>query len=298
LSSSVAEAPRPADFVRQRYSVAEIARELWDARDLVSQFVRRDLTVRYVQAFMGIAWAVLMPLLIVCAGLIFRVVVATMANVPIEQASVVSLAAKAIPWAFFSGGLLTATHSVIGNANLIGKVYFPRESLPIASVLAQCTDLTIGVVVLGVLIPVLGVSLRWSALWAVVMLVLLIAFTTGCALLSSCANLFYRDVKYILQVVLNFGVFATPVFFEPEMMGRKGAAVMLALPLSPFIQGIDVAMVRGHSLLSPIAATTPKGQIEVWSPWMLLYAVALATVALSAGLVVFRRASGRFAEVA
>jgi lipopolysaccharide transport system permease protein len=298
LSSSVAEAPRPADFVRQRYSVAEIARELWDARDLVSQFVRRDLTVRYVQAFMGIAWAVLMPLLIVCAGLIFRVVVATMANVPIEQASVVSLAAKAIPWAFFSGGLLTATHSVIGNANLIGKVYFPRESLPIASVLAQCTDLTIGVVVLGVLIPVLGVSLRWSALWAVVMLVLLIAFTTGCALLSSCANLFYRDVKYILQVVLNFGVFATPVFFEPEMMGRKGAAVMLALPLSPFIQGIDVAMVRGHSLLSPIVATTPKGQIEVWSPWMLLYAVALATVALSAGLVVFRRASGRFAEVA
>jgi lipopolysaccharide transport system permease protein len=298
LSSSVAEAPRPADFVRQRYSVAEIARELWDARDLVSQFVRRDLTVRYVQAFMGIAWAVLMPLLIVCAGLIFRVVVATMANVPIEQASIVSLAAKAIPWAFFSGGLLTATHSVIGNANLIGKVYFPRESLPIASVLAQCTDLTIGILVLGVLTPLLGVSLRWSALWAVVMLVLLIAFTTGCALLSSCANLFYRDVKYILQVVLNFGVFATPVFFEPEMMGRKGAAIMLALPLSPFIQGIDVAMVRGHSLLSPIVATTPKGQIEVWSPWMLLYAVALATVALSAGLVVFRRASGRFAEVA
>jgi ABC-type polysaccharide/polyol phosphate export permease len=298
LSTSVAEAPRPADFVRQRYSIADIAVELWEARDLVMQFVRRDLTVRYVQAFMGFAWAILMPLLIVCAGLIFRLVVATMANAPLEPASIVSLAAKAIPWAFFSGGLLTATHSVIGNANLIGKVYFPRESLPIASVLAQCTDLTVGVVVLGVLIPIVGVSLYWTGLWGIVMLVLLIAFTMGCALLSSCANLFYRDVKYILQVVLNFGVFATPVFFEPEMLGRKGAKVMLALPLSPFIQGMDVAMIRGHGLLHPLIVTTAKGPIVVWSPWMLLYAVGLATVALSMGLVVFRRASGRFAELA
>jgi ABC-type polysaccharide/polyol phosphate export permease len=297
LSTFVAEAPRPEDFVRPRYSIAQIAVELWEARDLVMQFVRRDLTVRYVQAFMGFAWAILMPLLIVCAGLIFRLVVATMANSPLEPASIVSLAAKAIPWAFFSVGLLTATQSVIGNANLIGKVYFPRESLPIASVLAQCTDLTVGVVVLGVLIPILGVSLQWSALWGVVMLFLLIVFTTGCALLSSCANLFYRDVKYILQVVLNFGVFATPVFFEPQMLGRKGAALMLALPLSPFIQGMDVAMIRGHGLLSPLIVTTAKGPIEVWAPWMLLYAAALATAALSAGLVVFRRASGQFAEV-
>ena len=298
MASSVAETPRPADFVRRRYSIADIARELWEARDLVGQFVRRDLTIRYVQAFMGIAWAVLMPLLIVCAGLIFRVVVATMANVPIEPASVVSLAAKAIPWAFFSGALLTATQSVIGNANLIGKVYFPRESLPIASVLAQCVDLAVGVVVLGVLIPVIGVVLRLNAAWGLVMLVLLIAFTAGCALLSSCANLFYRDVKYILQVALNFGIFATPVFFEPEMIGGKGAALMLALPLSPFIQGMDVAMIRGHNLLLPLVAATPKGPVEVWSPWMLLYAAVLATVTLGAGLIVFRRASGRFAELA
>jgi ABC-type polysaccharide/polyol phosphate export permease len=174
---------------------------------------------------------------------------------------------------------------------------FP-ESLPIASVLAQCTDLTVGVVVLGVLIPIVGVSLQWSALWGVVLLFLLIVFTTGCALLLSCANLFYRDVKYILQVVLNFGVFATPVFFEPQMLGRKGAAVMLALPLSPFIQGMDVAMIRGHGLLRPLILTTAKGPIEVWAPWMLLYAAALAFAALGAGLVVFRRASGQFAELA
>src|SRR5439155_10817403 len=112
--------------------------------------------------------------------------------------------------------------------------------------------------------PVLGVRLPWTALWAVLMLVLLVVFTTGCGLLLSCANLFFRDVKYIVQVVLNFGVFATPVFFEPQMLGAKGAAVMLALPLSPFIQALDLAIVRGHNLLRPLTLETPKGPIAVW----------------------------------
>src|SRR5689334_680434 len=270
-SASVHETKPPVAFVRRRQSVAAIIAEVWDARDLVMQFVIRDVTIRYTQAVMGFAWALLMPLLIVGAGMMFKVVVATLSNTPLEGSSIASLAAKALPWAFFAGAISTATQSIIGNANLIGKVYFPRESLPLASVLAQCTDLTVGVAVLGVLIPIVGVSLQWSALWGVVMLVLLIAFTAGCALLLSCANLFYRDVKYILQVVLNFGVFATPVFFEPQMLGRTGAAVMLTLPLSPFIQGVDVAMVRGHGLLSPLIVGTAKGPIEVWAPWMLLY---------------------------
>jgi hypothetical protein len=97
LSTFVAEAPRPEDFVRPRYSIVQIAVEVWDARELVMQFIRRDLTVRYVQAFMGFAWAILMPLLIVCAGMIFRLVVSTMSMRP-RAGEHRSLAAKA-PWA-------------------------------------------------------------------------------------------------------------------------------------------------------------------------------------------------------
>jgi len=230
--------------------------------------------------------------------MMFKVVVATLSNTPLEGSSIASLAAKALPWAFFAGAISTATQSIIGNANLIGKVYFPRESLPLATVLAQSPDLVVGLVLLTIILPFIGVSLSWAALWVVVMILLLMTFTVGFALLLSCANLFYRDVKYIVQVVLNFGVFATPVFFEPQMLGRKGAAIMLALPLSPFVQAMDMAMVRGHSLLQTVTATTAKGPIVVWAPWMLGYAAASAVVLLFIGMLIFRSGSSRFAEMA
>jgi lipopolysaccharide transport system permease protein len=177
-------------------------------------------------------------------------------------------------------------------------VYFPRESLPLATVLAQTPDLVVGLIILMAILPFIGVPLSWAALWVVAVFILLIMFTVGIALLLSCANLFYRDVKYIVQVVLNFGIFATPVFFEPQMLGRKGAAIMMALPLSPLVQAMDLAMVRGHNLLTPLTVTTVKGSITVWSPWMLGYAAASAVLLLAVGMKVFRQASSRFAEMA
>lgn len=288
----------PAVTVRRPTSLTKIIKELWVSRDLVVQFMLRDITIRYTQAIMGFAWALVMPILIIGAGLIFRVVISTIANSPIEGASVAGLAAKAVPWAFFSGGLTTATQSLLAHSSLIGKVYFPRESIPVASVFAQTPDLVIGLVVVSIVLPVVGVALHAAAFWGLCVLVLLVLFTTGWALILSCANLFFRDVKYILQVALNFGVFATPVFFEPQMLGAKGAAIMLALPLSPFIQAMDVAVVRGHNLLEPLVVQSARGPVQVWAPWMLGYAAAWALGLVAVGLIVFRRASGRFAEIA
>lgn len=285
--------------VRRRASIAAIIAELWESRDLVVQFMLRDITIRYAQAIMGFAWALVMPVLIVCAGLVFRVVLATLSNSPIGGAGVAGLAAKAVPWAFFSGALTQATQSLLSQANLIGKVYFPRESIPVASVFAQTPDLIVSLMVVAIVLPVVGLSLHVASLWGIVMLLLLVLFTTGWALILSCANLFFRDVKYILQVSLNFGVFATPVFFEPQMLGHKGSAIMLALPLSPFIQAMDVAVVRGRSLLEPLALSAAgKAPVIVWSPWMLGYAAVLAVGLAGIGLIVFRRASGQFAEMA
>jgi len=169
---------------------------------------------------------------------------------------------------------------------------------PLATILSQSPDLAIGLVILTVVFPFVGVSLSWAALWIVIMMILLLIFTVGCALLLSCANLFYRDVKYIVQITLNFGVFATPVFFEPQMLGPKGAEFILALPLSPFIQAMDVAMVHGHNLLTSATVVTAKGPVVVWAPWMLGYAAGSAILLLTVGLLVFRRASTRFAEMA
>ena len=291
-------APDSPVFVGRRDSVGVVLRELWLSRDLVAQFIKRDVTIKYVQAFMGLAWAMLMPLLIVCAGLVFRVVVSRLSGSPVDGASAASLAIKALPWAFFSGAISVATQSIISHAGLIGKVNFARESLPIASVLAQGVDLLIGGVALLVALPFLGVSLSLAQLWVPVVLVLLLVFTVGCALLLSCWNLFYRDIKYIVQVILNFGIFGTPVFFEPQMLGEKGARIMLGLPLSPYIQALDVAAIRGHSLLETLALPTKTGPVVVWSAWMLFYMVLTALLTFAFGLRVFRRASSRFAEVA
>jgi ABC-type polysaccharide/polyol phosphate export permease len=290
--------PRPRRTRRRKVTVLGVLRELWRARDLVGEFFKRDITVRYTQAIMGFAWALLMPLLIVGSGLIFRVVVSVLSGTELDAASVASLAVKAMPWAFFSGALSIATQSVLAHANLIGKMYFPREALPVASVLAQGVDFLIGGVALLLVLPLLGVSLTWAALWAPVVLFLLLLFTIGCALLLSCANLFFRDVKYITQVTLNFGIFATPVFFEPQMLGPKGARILMAVPLSSFIQGIDVAVVRGANLLHPVVLPATAGPVTVWSPWMLGYMATLAVLTCLLGVRVFRSMSSRFAEMA
>lgn len=292
-------APPPSVVAaRRRASLSKIIGELWDSRDLVVQFMLRDIMIRYAQAVMGFAWALVMPMLIVGAGLIFRVVLSTLSNSPIEGASVASLAAKAVPWAFFSGGLTQATQSLLAHANLIGKVYFPRESIPVASVFSQAPDLLVSLLVVLIVLPIVGVSIQMTTLWVIVLLLLLVVFTIGWALILSCSNLFFRDVKYILQVALNFGVFATPVFFEPQMLGPKGAKIMLALPLSPFIQGMDVAAVRGHNLLEPLILNSSKGPVTVWAPWMLGYGLVVSTALAVVGLLIFRRASGKFAEMA
>src|SRR6516225_9656341 len=96
-------ASEPSSRRMRRPSISQVVREVWDARDLVMQFVQRDLTLRYTQAVMGFAWALLMPLLVVGAGMMFRIVLATIANAPLQGTSIASLAAKALPWAFFSG---------------------------------------------------------------------------------------------------------------------------------------------------------------------------------------------------
>lgn len=295
---SAAEPASPGSWVRPRNSIVVILRELWESRELLWQFVQRDLTVRYAQAVMGFAWALFMPILIVGAGLVFRVVLVTLSGTQLDGADVGGLAVKSLPWAFFSGGLSIATQSVIANANLLGKIYFPREALPIATVIAQCTDLGIGLLLLLAIVPFLGLHLTVNALFSAALLALLVVFTAGCALLLSCANLFYRDVKYIVQVILSFGVFATPVFFEPQMLGPKGARIMLALPLSPFIQGLDISVVRGHSLFETVTLASRRGAVVVWSPWMFAYMVASAALVFGMGLLVFRRQSGRFAEMA
>jgi ABC-type polysaccharide/polyol phosphate export permease len=270
--------------------------ELWRHRGLLYELMRRDIRIRYKQAAMGLVWAVLMPILIVTAGALVRVAMAFVGGRPLVAEEVMGIAIKAVPWSFFVGALGFATNSLTGNANLVTKIYFPREVLPLAATLAQVADSAIGLTVLAIAGVVLGVHFGAAALWAPVLLVLLIAFTAGSALVVSCGNLFFRDVKYIVQVLLSFGIFFTPVFFEPEMFGPVGARLMMLNPLAPILEGLRLSVVYDHNLLSTLFETGRRGSVLVWTPWYLVSTAAWAIVMLMGGLLFFHRSEAKFAE--
>lgn len=272
----------------------EVIRDVRQYRYLLYQLALRDVRIRYKQAVLGVAWAVFMPSLIVLAGLAVRVAMAQLSGEPVAGREVSALAVKAVPWAFFVGTLQFATGSLTGNSNLVTKVYFPREVLPLAATLAQMWDAAIACGVLTLALPFLGVRPSAGLLWLPLLAVLFVLATCAAALLASCANLFFRDVKYIVQVLLTFGIFFTPVFLEPAMFGRTGARLVMLNPVAPLLQAFRVAIVDGRSLLHPVA--TAAG--VAWQPWWLAYSAAWALLGCAGATLLFHRSQALFAEYA
>ena len=277
-------------------AIREASAEVWDHRDLLEQLTLRDIKLRYKQAAMGFMWAVFMPCLIVLSGLIIRYAMARLSGQTLVRTDIANIAVKGVGWAFFVGALGFATASLVGNANLVTKIYFPREVLPLSAVAAQGFDTGIGLVTLVVILPFLGISGHASLLWVPPLLVLLVLFTTAVSLFLSCANLFFRDVKYIVQIVLMFGIFFTPVFFEPSMLGTRGAHLLMLNPLTGILEGLRLTIVSGDSLLHPRTTVTHGTVTPVWEPWELVYSAVVAIGGLIGAVTMFRRLQPLFAE--
>src|SRR5262249_52666411 len=161
--------------------------------------IRRDLRVRYKQAAMGCAWAVLMPILVVAAGALVRAALASVAGRSVHIGDVAGMAVKALPWSFFVGSMTFATVSLTTNANLITKTFSPREVLPLAAVATQAVDSSLAAAAVLLFLALAGVPLTVTVVWVPVLVTLLLLFTAGAALLTACANLFFRDVKYLVH---------------------------------------------------------------------------------------------------
>lgn len=271
--------------------IRTIVRDIWSSRELFVQLTQRDLKLRYRQAVMGFAWALFLPALTISAGLILRM--AFLNSGGGMAPSLGGIAIKSWAWAFFAGAMNFATISLLSNAALVTKIYFPREVLPLASIVAQGVDSMIG---LGTLLLVgAWLGFHWSSalVWLPVLMLSLFLLTTGLAFLFACANVFFRDVKYILQVLLTFGIFFTPVLFEPATLPAKYGRWMMLNPLSPILEGLRLALVEQRSLLETIRSA--QGML-IWSPWYLAYAVAVGLAATLVGMVAFRRSASHFAE--
>lgn len=216
--------------------------ELIQYRHLLMMLTWRDIRIRYKQSVMGFMWAIFMPLLIVAAGIIVKKGISIISGKPLELSDLASITVKALPWSFFIGTIKFSTGSLISNRNLVTKIFFPREVFPLASVLANLFDFGIASMALIVVLGFMGVGISVYLLWVPVLLLFLILFSAGLGMLLSCANLFFRDVKYIVEVILTFAIFFTPVFYEASIFG-KWETLLLLNPVGSILECINTVVV-------------------------------------------------------
>jgi len=218
-------------------------RDLAHYRDLLYMLTWRDITIKYKQSIMGFMWAIFMPVLIVSAGVIVRYAFSRLSGQPLAWRDVAEVSVKAIPWAFFVAGIRFSTLSLITNSNLVTKIYFPRELFPLAAILSQLFDLAVASVALTVLLAVAGIGVSLQLLWVPILVILLVAVVLALGFLFSALALFFRDVKYLVEVVLTFGIFFTPVFYNVELFG-DWAPFLLLNPLAPILEGLGACIVH------------------------------------------------------
>ena len=292
MSSSPADAPstpsRPGAELRA--AIADLVRH----RELLVELTRRDLTIRYKQAAMGLLWAVLTPLVVALSGWLVRYAFGFMSGAPVAASELAGIALKSLGWSFIVGAIGFGTASIVANYPLVTKVYFPRAVLPLSAVGTQVIDSAIGAIAVAILLPALGVWPTASWLWAPVLIALLVILTAALALLTAAANVFFRDVRHVVQMATSFGIFFTPVFYEASAFREPGHRLLLMLnPFAPLLEGLRLAVVDGHDLLAPLA---DAAGVTVWTPWYLLYAAAWSILGGLAALAAFRRAEFLFAE--
>ncbi len=249
------------------------------ARDLLYMLTWRDIHVRYKQSIMGLFWAILMPGLIVGSGVLVRVAAAQFSGKAISMEDIHQVMARAVPWAFFIASLRFATSSLVTNASLVTKIAFPKEVFPISASLSNLLDFLVATGVVLVVMLCTSWVPTWNALWAIPLMAVLILFTIAASLVLAAANLFFRDVKYLVEVILTYAIFFTPVLYSAEMLGKWQSTIMLN-PVAPLLEGIADAMVLGAS---PDPAWTT-------------YSVITSVLLLVAGYALFKRLESKFAE--
>jgi lipopolysaccharide transport system permease protein len=198
---------------------------------------------------------------------------------PVKMTEIASITVKALPWAFFIGSIKFATGSLIGNSNLVTKIFFPREVFPISAVIANLFDFAVSSVLLIALIWVAGIGASVHLAWVPAILFLLFLFTMGLSMILSCANLFFRDVKYIVEVITTFAIFFTPVFYDASMLG-EWETVALLNPVAVYLESLNSVIVLG----------------EAPDPMWLLYGAAWAFGCFFLSWTAFHNAEVYFAE--
>ena len=253
--------------------------ELWEYRELLYFLVWRDIKVRYKQTALGAAWAVMQPLFMM---LVFSLFFGRLAKVPSDGIPYPVFAFCAlIPWQLFANALTESSNSLVGNQNLITKVYFPRLVIPIAAVLSGLVDFAISFVILIGMMLYFGIVPGWSivVLPGFILLAVLTALAVG--LWLSALNVQYRDVRYTMSFLIQFWLFATPVAYPSSLIPESWRALYGINPMAGVVEGFRWAL---------LGKTSPPGA-------MLWVSVLVVASLLIGGLYYFRRMEQEFADI-
>ncbi|HSS18904.1 MAG TPA: ABC transporter permease [Pyrinomonadaceae bacterium] len=217
-------------------------RDVWEHRELLYFLIWRDLKVRYKQTLLGVSWIVLQPLLMT---LVFAVFLGKIARVPSGSVPyVLFLYSGLLPWTFFTNAVATSSHSLIVNAQMITKVFFPRSMVPLAAVLVRLSDFIVASVVLIVLMIYYGRPFTRATLLAPFLILHLTLLALSLALVFAALNVKYRDIGTVLPVLLQIWLFASPVIYPANLVPPNWQWVYGLNPLTGIIDGFRAALLN------------------------------------------------------
>ncbi len=253
-------------------------KELWEYRELLYFLVWRDVKVRYKQTALGVAWAIIQPVMTMLVFSIFFGKLAKLSSDGIPY-PIFSFAAL-VPWTLFSNGLTQATNSLVASSNLIKKVYFPRLIIPIATVLAGVIDFLLAFGVLLILMIYYGIIPTINTLWLPLFLLLTIISSLAVSLWLSALNVEYRDIKYVIPFLTQIWLFATPIAYSSTLLSEPWRTVYGLNPMVGVVDGFRWAL---------LGTNTPPGMMAIAS-------TVTALILLFSGAFYFRRMEKTFAD--
>jgi lipopolysaccharide transport system permease protein len=257
--------------------------EVWRFRDLLVTLAGRDLKVRYKQTALGVIWVVLQPLL--AAG-VFSMVFGKIGNMPSDGIPYFLFSyAGMLGWNLFSNVLSRSSACLVGNANLISKVYFPRLVLPLSTVGSALVDYAVSIGMLAVLMVIYHVQPSWGLLMLPAWTAVLLLLSLGIGLFAAALTVSYRDVQYVLPVALNIFLFASPVAYSAKYAASRlppqFQTAYFLNPLAPLME----------SYRCSILGTSPA---PGWALWI---SIGISIAAFWIGAVAFKQMERKFADV-
>lgn len=252
-------------------------RELWEHRDLLYFFTWRDIKVRYKQTILGFAWAIIQPL---TAMLIFTLFFGSLANIPSDGIPYPIFAyAALLPWTLFSESIIRSTNSVVMNANILKKVYFPRIALPVSSVLSPLLDFAIAFTILVLMMAYYNIVPTLNIVWLPLFILLTVITSLGIGLWLSALNSRYRDFQYVVPFIIQIWMFASPVVYPASMVPSSYQFLYSLNPMTGVIEGFRWTL------------------LGTGSPNFIIYvSAAISVIIMVTGAFFFRRMEKTFAD--